>query len=242
MASQIPRDDANAQVLEAAIDLPRTNQVSIPSPPSGRQQADGSPRQGQGWPAIDVRRDMLVEAIEIIHHLHRASALIRREHFRVDSARIWDLAPRPSVRSPSAGSSAGSQEDGRSTPTSRQLRVSLVPRSSSGPRMSRRRSRAGRTSTRSSRPSVPSGRAASPTSLSCRSATRRSNGSWRRSHHRYSRSCASSGQMTSQLAGSFRSVLRALRPFTISDATVKRRTLLERDTRTRKLNARLSLS
>ncbi|OZD61831.1 LLM class F420-dependent oxidoreductase [Rhodococcus sp. 06-1460-1B] len=47
---------------------------------------------GEGWPSIDKRQDMFVEALEIIRALH-AGGLVTYEgrHFRVDSARIWDL-------------------------------------------------------------------------------------------------------------------------------------------------------
>lgn len=47
---------------------------------------------GEGWPSIDMRQDMFVEALEIIEKLH-AGGLVTYEgkHFRVDSARIWDL-------------------------------------------------------------------------------------------------------------------------------------------------------
>ncbi|OAK53935.1 LLM class F420-dependent oxidoreductase [Rhodococcoides kyotonense] len=47
---------------------------------------------GEGWPSIDKRQDMFVEALEIIEKLH-AGGLVTYEgkHFRVDSARIWDL-------------------------------------------------------------------------------------------------------------------------------------------------------
>ncbi len=49
---------------------------------------------GEGWPAVDVRQDMLVEAIEIIRALHTGELVTwQGEHFRVDSARIWDLPP-----------------------------------------------------------------------------------------------------------------------------------------------------
>ncbi|WP_426321060.1 LLM class F420-dependent oxidoreductase [Microbacterium sp. E-13] len=47
---------------------------------------------GQGWPNVDVRQDRLVEAIEIIRELHSGELLTYvGEHFRVDSARIWDV-------------------------------------------------------------------------------------------------------------------------------------------------------
>ncbi|SNS51636.1 LLM class F420-dependent oxidoreductase [Rhodococcoides kyotonense] len=47
---------------------------------------------GEGWPSLDKRQDMFVEALEIIEKLH-AGGLVTYEgkHFRVDSARIWDL-------------------------------------------------------------------------------------------------------------------------------------------------------
>src|SRR3954451_11223818 len=45
---------------------------------------------GQGWPSIDVRQDMLAEAIEVIRELHGGDLVTYDgEHFRVDSARIW---------------------------------------------------------------------------------------------------------------------------------------------------------
>lgn len=46
---------------------------------------------GQGWPSVDTRQDMLVEAIEIIRELHTGDLVTYiGEHFRVDSARVWD--------------------------------------------------------------------------------------------------------------------------------------------------------
>ncbi|WP_226344706.1 LLM class F420-dependent oxidoreductase [Agilicoccus flavus] len=46
---------------------------------------------GEGWPALDARQDMLVEAIEIIRELHTGELVTYDgEYFRVDSARIWD--------------------------------------------------------------------------------------------------------------------------------------------------------
>lgn len=46
---------------------------------------------GEGWPGVDQRQDMLVEAIEIIRALH-AGDLVTYDgaYFRVDSARVWD--------------------------------------------------------------------------------------------------------------------------------------------------------
>ncbi len=47
---------------------------------------------GEGWPAVDLRQDMLEEAVQIIRQLH-SGELVTWEgtHFRVDSARIWDI-------------------------------------------------------------------------------------------------------------------------------------------------------
>lgn len=46
---------------------------------------------GEGWPAVQVRQDMLVEAIEIIRALHSGDLVTYDgQYFRVDSARIWD--------------------------------------------------------------------------------------------------------------------------------------------------------
>ncbi|MFC8681308.1 LLM class F420-dependent oxidoreductase [Microbacterium ureisolvens] len=51
---------------------------------------------GQGWPNVDTRQDRLVEAIEIIRELHSGELLTYvGEHFRVDSARIWDVPDAP---------------------------------------------------------------------------------------------------------------------------------------------------
>jgi len=47
---------------------------------------------GRGWPSAAVRQDMLVEAIEIIRALHTGHQTTwAGEHFRIDSAKIWDL-------------------------------------------------------------------------------------------------------------------------------------------------------
>jgi G6PDH family F420-dependent oxidoreductase len=47
---------------------------------------------GEGWPAVAVRQDMLVEAMTIIRELLGGHLVTwEGEYFRVDSARIWDL-------------------------------------------------------------------------------------------------------------------------------------------------------
>ena len=51
---------------------------------------------GQGWPAAATRQAMLIEAIEIIRRLHTGEQTTWvGEHYRVDSAKIWDLPEDP---------------------------------------------------------------------------------------------------------------------------------------------------
>lgn len=51
---------------------------------------------GQGWPSVDARQDMLVEAIEIIRALHTGELTTwEGDYFRIDSARVWDLPEDP---------------------------------------------------------------------------------------------------------------------------------------------------
>ncbi|MEN8706441.1 MAG: TIGR03557 family F420-dependent LLM class oxidoreductase [Nocardioides marinisabuli] len=51
---------------------------------------------GHGWPAVDTRQEMLVEAVEIIRALHAGDLVTYRgEHFDVDSSRVWDLPDEP---------------------------------------------------------------------------------------------------------------------------------------------------
>jgi G6PDH family F420-dependent oxidoreductase len=69
---------------------------------------------GQGWPAVDARQDMLVEAIEIIRALHTGELVTwEGEHYRVDSARIWDL---PEQGVPIGVAVGGQQAVGRFAP------------------------------------------------------------------------------------------------------------------------------
>ncbi len=59
---------------------------------------------GQRWPAVDERHEMMVEALEIIGELFDGGLVTYSgEHFRVDSARLWDL---PTTRVP-VGVAAG---------------------------------------------------------------------------------------------------------------------------------------
>ncbi|MBI3215767.1 MAG: LLM class F420-dependent oxidoreductase [Mycobacterium sp.] len=51
---------------------------------------------GRGWPTVDRRQDMLVEAIRIIRELLGGELVnFKGEYFEVDSARIWDIPDIP---------------------------------------------------------------------------------------------------------------------------------------------------
>ena len=51
---------------------------------------------GRGWPSIDARQDMLAEAIEIIRELFAGGMVTYDgDHYRVDSARLWDRPDEP---------------------------------------------------------------------------------------------------------------------------------------------------
>jgi G6PDH family F420-dependent oxidoreductase len=51
---------------------------------------------GRGWPPVNVRHDMLAEAIEIIGELFTGDYVsLAGAHYRVDSAKLWDLPEEP---------------------------------------------------------------------------------------------------------------------------------------------------
>jgi G6PDH family F420-dependent oxidoreductase len=51
---------------------------------------------GHGWPAADVRQDMLAEAVEIIRRLFDGGYVNHHgEHFDVEAAKLWDLPDTP---------------------------------------------------------------------------------------------------------------------------------------------------
>jgi G6PDH family F420-dependent oxidoreductase len=51
---------------------------------------------GKGWPTVDRRQDMLVEAMQIIRELLGGELVTwKGDHFDVDSARIWDVPEHP---------------------------------------------------------------------------------------------------------------------------------------------------
>jgi G6PDH family F420-dependent oxidoreductase len=79
---------------------------------------------GQGWPSADVRQDKLAEAIEIIRAL-LAGGYVTYEgrHYRVDSAKLWDL---PDDGVPIATAVSGTQSVQRFGPISDAL-VAVEP-------------------------------------------------------------------------------------------------------------------
>ena len=66
---------------------------------------------GERWPAVGERHDMLEEALEIIHRLFDGERVTYEgAHFRVDSARLWDL---PETRVPIGVAVSGGQSVSR---------------------------------------------------------------------------------------------------------------------------------
>jgi G6PDH family F420-dependent oxidoreductase len=69
---------------------------------------------GRGWPPVNVRHEMLVEATQIISALFDGGYVnFAGEHFRVDSAKLWDL---PDIRVPIAVAVSGAQSVERFAP------------------------------------------------------------------------------------------------------------------------------
>lgn len=51
---------------------------------------------GQGWPTVDVRHEMLEEAVEIIHALFEGGHVTYHgKHHDVESAKLWDVPEPP---------------------------------------------------------------------------------------------------------------------------------------------------
>ena len=62
---------------------------------------------GRGWPPVNVRHEMLVESLQIISELFQGGYVnYAGDHFRVDSAKLWDL---PETRVPIATAVSGAQ-------------------------------------------------------------------------------------------------------------------------------------
>lgn len=60
---------------------------------------------GLGWPSVQVRHEMLVEAVGIINALFDGGGVtMRGQHYRVESAKLWDL---PAQRVPMAVAVSG---------------------------------------------------------------------------------------------------------------------------------------
>lgn len=69
---------------------------------------------GHGWPPVNVRHEMLAEAVQIINGLFDGGHFdYVGEHFRVDSAKLWDL---PTHRVPIAVAVSGAQSVRRFAP------------------------------------------------------------------------------------------------------------------------------
>jgi len=69
---------------------------------------------GQGWPSVDVRQDMLDEAVAIIRELLAGGYVnFTGRHYRVDSAKLWD---RPADGVPLALAVSGKQSVNRYAP------------------------------------------------------------------------------------------------------------------------------
>ncbi|WP_199441947.1 LLM class F420-dependent oxidoreductase [Umezawaea beigongshangensis] len=62
---------------------------------------------GRGWPPVNVRHEMLIEAVDVISALFDGGHVNHAgKHFRVDSAKLWDL---PATRVPIGVAVSGSQ-------------------------------------------------------------------------------------------------------------------------------------
>ncbi|HEV7193406.1 MAG TPA: LLM class F420-dependent oxidoreductase [Jatrophihabitantaceae bacterium] len=72
---------------------------------------------GQGWPPVNVRHEMLAEAVDIISALFGGDYVnYSGSHFRVDSAKLWDVADQPpriglAVSGPQSCALAGQNAD-----------------------------------------------------------------------------------------------------------------------------------
>lgn len=69
---------------------------------------------GRGWPGVNVRHDMLAEAVQIVRALLDGNYVnFAGSHYRVDSARLWDV---PAARTPIAVAVSGDQSVERFAP------------------------------------------------------------------------------------------------------------------------------
>src|SRR5919197_3423355 len=80
----------------------------------------------RGWPPVNVRHEMLAEALQIIAGLFDGGYFsYQGSHFQVDSAKLWDL---PEVRVPVAAAVSGSQSIQRLAPLADAM-IAVEPRS-----------------------------------------------------------------------------------------------------------------
>lgn len=69
---------------------------------------------GRGWPPVNVRHEMFAEAMEIISRLLDGGYVnFAGDHYRVDSAKVWDL---PATKVPIAAAVSGKQSIATSAP------------------------------------------------------------------------------------------------------------------------------
>lgn len=81
---------------------------------------------GQSWPPVNVRHEMLTEALEITHGLFDGGYFnYLGRHYRVDSAKLWDL---PDQRVPLGVAVSGPQSIRRFAPLSDAM-IAVEPRS-----------------------------------------------------------------------------------------------------------------
>jgi len=72
---------------------------------------------GGGWPSVDVRHEMLTEAVDIIRRLFEGGYVgYSGKHFEFDSAKLWDLPDQPppigiAVSGPASARLAGERAD-----------------------------------------------------------------------------------------------------------------------------------
>jgi G6PDH family F420-dependent oxidoreductase len=84
---------------------------------------------GAGWPPANVRHEMLAEAVQIIGGLFDGGYFsYAGDHFRVDSAKLWDL---PEIRTPIAVAVSGSQSVRRFAPVADAM-IAVQPERSLG--------------------------------------------------------------------------------------------------------------
>jgi len=82
---------------------------------------------GRGWPLANLRHELLAEAVEIISGLFDGGYFnYAGEHFRVDSAKLWDL---PEIRTPIAVAVSGSQSVRRFAPMADAM-IAVEPKAS----------------------------------------------------------------------------------------------------------------